>query len=81
MTADQDDYQADIRFGEWLRAQRVRAGLSLEDAAKRADLSVGRLKALEMGLSERGVTRVEATKLGAAYSVPLAELLEQASRG
>ncbi len=75
-----DDYQADIRFGEWLRSQRVRTGLSLEAAAQGAGLTLERLKGLEMGLSERGITRPEATRLCGVYHLELQELLAQAAR-
>lgn len=75
-----DDYQADIRFGEWLRSQRVRTGLSIEAAAQGAGLTMERLKGLEMGLSERGITRTEASRLCGVYRIALEELLAQAAR-
>jgi hypothetical protein len=77
---ESDDYQADIKFGEWLRAQRVKTGLSLEDASKGAELSVERLKGLETGLSERGVTRPEAVRLCTLYRIDLKDLLSAAAR-
>jgi hypothetical protein len=77
---ERDDYQADIRFGEWLRSQRVRVGMSLEDAAKSASLSVERLKGLEMGLSERGITRAEAVRISKVYQIGVDDLLAQAAR-
>ena len=77
---EQDDYQSDIRFGEWLRTQRVRAGLTLESASTATGLPVDRLKALEMGLSDRGITKAEANKISGLYKIPLHEFLEEASR-
>jgi enoyl-CoA hydratase/carnithine racemase len=75
-----DDYSADIRFGEWLRSQRVRVGLSIDRSAEMAELSAERLKALEMGLSGRGITRAEAGRLGKVYGLEIRELLERATR-
>ncbi len=80
MAEERDDYQADIRFGEWLRSQRVRAGLNLEKAALGCSIPTERLKALEMGLSERGVTRQESVRICSAYKISLNEFLEQAAR-
>lgn len=70
----QDDFAADVKFGEWLREQRNRMGLTLEECAKRAALSVERLKCLELGLSERGITSSEGSRLASVYQVSLAEL-------
>jgi transcriptional regulator with XRE-family HTH domain len=78
MKEDQDDYQADICFGEWLRSQRVRTGLTIEKAAEDSNISIQRLKALEMGLSERGITRSESVRVCTVYQVPLQDLLVQA---
>lgn len=80
MTEERDDYQADIRFGEWLRGQRVRAGLSLEKAALGCSIPAERLKALEMGLSDKGITRPESVRICDAYKISLKELLDQAAR-
>jgi hypothetical protein len=75
-----DDFTADIRFGEWLRSQRVRAGLALEVAAKLSELSLRRLQCLELGLTGRGITRLEATRLAAIYKIAVPEVMEQATR-
>ena len=80
MTERGDDYAADIRFGEWLRSQRVRVGLSLEESAKLAMITVERLKGLEMGLSGKGITRSEATRLGTAYKLEVHDIIERAER-
>jgi hypothetical protein len=81
MADEKDDYAADIRFGEWLRSQRVRVGISLEESAKLALISVERLKGLEMGLSGRGITRPEAIRLSMAYRIEPSEIIERAERG
>src|SRR4051794_7797651 len=80
MGTEKDDYSADIRFGEWLRSQRVRAGLSIDESAKLAVISVERLKGLETGLSGRGITHPEAVRIGGAYKVQVEEIIEQANR-
>ena len=74
-----DDYTADIRFGEWLRLKRSNVGLSIEATAKLAELSVRRLKGIEMGLSGRGITGQEAKRLGSVYGIELKEILDRAS--
>ena len=76
---ERDDYSADIRFGEWLRSRRLQKGLSVEVSAKLAELSVRRLKGLEMGLSGRGITRPEAARLGLIYDVAVTDIIERAS--
>lgn len=80
MTGSEDDFAADICFGEWLRAQRVRVGLALEVSAQLAELSVRRLKCLELGLSDRGITHPEATRLATIYGIALPELLTRAAK-
>jgi len=80
MERELDDYQADIRFGEWLRCQRVRAGLSIEKAAEASSLTIDRLKTLEMGLSERGITHPESVRICTVYQISLNEMLEQAAK-
>lgn len=75
-----DDYKSDVEFGSWLREKRTQAGLSLEDAAQKTFISLERLKALELGYSERGVTRAESVRLSEAYHVALDTLLAEASK-
>ena len=78
MASESDDYTSDMLFGKWLRDQRIGAGLSLEDAALKAEIPLHRLKSLEMGLSERGINRAESEKLCAAYRIALSDLLARA---
>lgn len=69
-----------LKFGEWLRSQRQRCGLSIESTAKLAEISVGRLKSLELGLSGKRITRPEATRLASIYRVLHDEILDQAAK-
>jgi transcriptional regulator with XRE-family HTH domain len=80
MTRENDDYDSDIRFGEWLRNARTRAELTLETAAQASTIPLERLKALELGYSDRGITRDEASRLAQAYRVPLEDVLHEATR-
>lgn len=80
MGRELDDYQSDIRFGEWLSSQRTKIGITLEAAAREAAIAVERLKALEKGYCERGITRAESVRLCNVYRVELSELLSQASK-
>jgi transcriptional regulator with XRE-family HTH domain len=73
-----DDYQSDIHFGEWLRKVREQKGLTIERAAREAMIEASRLRALEVGYAERGITRPEATRLSTAYQITLDDLLLQA---
>ncbi|MDR3607194.1 MAG: hypothetical protein P4M08_07430 [Oligoflexia bacterium] len=75
-----DDFASDIRFGEWLRAQRNHVGLALEMSAKLAELSVRRLKCLELGLSGRGITQPEAARLAGVYGITAAQVMNHALR-
>ncbi|MCM2322930.1 MAG: helix-turn-helix domain-containing protein, partial [Oligoflexia bacterium] len=75
-----DDYQSDIQFGEWLRSRRMERGLTLEAAAEKAAMPVERLKGLEMGYSERGITPGEATHLAKLYGLKLEDFLAQATQ-
>jgi transcriptional regulator with XRE-family HTH domain len=74
-----DDFASDIRFGEWLRAQRNHAGLALEVSAKLAELSVRRLKCLELGLSGRGITSLEAERLAEIYGIAVSKIMNRAA--
>jgi hypothetical protein len=73
-----DDYASDVEFGKWLKDRRVAAGLTIEQAGKDGQISVQRLKSLEMGFCERGITRTEATRLCALYRMELKDLLSRA---
>lgn len=79
-TIEKDDYELDVMFGKWLRDLRVAAGLSLEDAAKHSGLPEQRLKSLEVGYAEKGITQRESETLSRAYKVPLKEILQRASK-
>ncbi len=74
-----NDYESDSRFGHWLRDQRVRAGLNLRQAAMNSGIAEERLKALEIGYAERGITLSESEKISAAYKVTLVEFLSKAA--
>src|SRR5689334_7441788 len=74
-----DDYQSDVQFGEWLRKQREQKGLTLERASKEAMIETSRLKALEVGYADRGITRSEAVRLCAVYKIAVGEFLTQAN--
>ena len=80
MNRELDDFQSDIQFGEWLRSQRVRLGSTIEQAAQLAKIPLERLKALELGLSERGITQNESVRLSTLYKLPLAEVLARATK-
>lgn len=79
MQRETDDYTDDMEFGKWLRDQRVNAGLSLEEASEQAEISPQRLKSLEMGLSDKGITHKESERLSKTYRVVLKEILEKAA--
>lgn len=73
-----DDYNSDSKFGHWLRQQRVTAGLTLKQAALKTGLTEERIKALEIGYAERGITHAESQKLAAIYKVKLDEFISMA---
>ena len=75
---ENDDYEADRKFGEWLRSKRLNAGMELEEAAKATGVTTDRLKSLEIGYSERGINRTEAERIAKAYQVELSEVLQKA---
>ena len=78
MAREMDDYTSDMKFGQWLRDQRAAKGFTIEQAAERTGLSVERIKSLELGYSERGVTKSESTQLCTAYGIGLDLFLERA---
>ena len=57
-----------------LRWARESIGLSLEDAAKRANVSVDKLDAAERGESDRGLTLRQVEAAAKVYERPLAAL-------
>jgi ribosome-binding protein aMBF1 (putative translation factor) len=74
-----EEDQIDLEFGHWLKDQRVRVGLSLDDAAEKVMISSSRLKSLEMGFAEKGITKTEAERLSQIYKVQLDDVLKRAS--
>ena len=74
-----NDYEADMEFGRWLRAQRVALGLTIEQAAEKTAIASSRLKSLEVGYAEKGITKAESEKLCALYRIDLKEFLRRAS--
>lgn len=73
-----NEYDIDIRFGQWLRDQRLRHGLSLEQVAEHSGLSGERLNSLERGYAKKGITRIEAENLSVVYNVFLEDVIERA---
>jgi transcriptional regulator with XRE-family HTH domain len=78
MTNSLDDYELDLRFGAWLRDQRVAVNLTIEQASKESGISSQRMRSLELGYSEKGITRSESEKLSALYKTKLSEFLHYA---
>lgn len=78
MKHEKTDHEIDVEFGQWLRDRRTRTGLSLEQAAERSNTSVDRLKSLELGYAEKGITGPESKKISAVYKIDLQELLDKA---
>jgi transcriptional regulator with XRE-family HTH domain len=76
---EKSDHEIDIEFGQWLRDMRTRYKLSIEQAAKDSTLSVERLKSLELGYAEKGITQQESKKISHVYNVNLEELLDRAA--
>ncbi len=73
------DHEIDIEFGQWLRDRRTRSGLTLEQAAERSKMPVERLKSLELGYAQRGVTQQESEKICATFKINLQEFLDRAA--
>lgn len=76
---EKSEHEIDIEFGQWLRDMRTRYKLSIEQAAKDSSLSVERLKSLELGYAEKGITAQESKKISHVYNVNLNELLDRAA--
>jgi transcriptional regulator with XRE-family HTH domain len=73
------DHEIDIEFGQWLRDLRAGSGLTIEQASQRSGVPVERLKSLELGYAEKGVTQQESKKICVAYKVDLQEFLDRAA--
>lgn len=76
---EKTDHEIDIEFGQWLRDLRMRCKMSVEQAAQSSALSTERLKSLELGYAEKGITAQESKKICAAYKVSLDEFLARAA--
>ncbi len=74
-----NDYDADIVFGAWLRDQRVSAGMSIEEVSKKSGISIQRIKSLEVGYAEKGITKAESEQLCTAYKIVLKDFIHRAS--
>ena len=79
MNEEKSDHEVDMEFGQWLRDQRAKTKLTMEEAAQRAGLLPERLKSLELGYAEKGITQQEAQKLCSAYRIDIKELLDKAT--
>ena len=75
-----NDYDSDITFGFWLKDRRTAAGLTIEEASKKSEIPLQRLKSLEIGYAEKGITYAESQKICAVYHVPLEELIKRATQ-
>jgi len=73
-----DDYAQDMDFGKWLKQLRESSGQSIEQIAQLAQITPERLRSLELGYSERGITKAEAERLAKAYKVDKAAFLARA---
>lgn len=78
MKRDLDDYELDLTFGQWLREQRMTLKLSVEQVSHVCGISSQRLRSLEVGYAEKGITREESEKLCSLYKKELKEFLEHA---
>ncbi len=74
-----NDYESDITFGLWLKDQRVRNGFTIEEASKKAEIPLQRLKSLEIGYAEKGITYAESKKLSGLYKIVLEDFIQRAS--
>jgi transcriptional regulator with XRE-family HTH domain len=73
-----NDYDSDIAFGVWLRDQRTFSGISIEQVSRLCGLSVERLKSLEIGYAEKGITYPESQKLSAIYKISFDDFIRRA---
>lgn len=76
-----DDYESDIRFGEWLRKLREKSGLSFAEVEKKSQISKTRLQSLETGTGEKGITKKESQVLSDIYGITLDTILKKAIEG
>lgn len=65
-------------FGRWIKAARDFHGISLDDLAKRADVSKGHLSKIENDPSASlGISLAVAEKLTMAFGMPLWQVLKR----
>ena len=76
--AEKTDHEVDMEFGQWLRDQRTKSGLTIEQASERSGVQAERLKSLELGYAKKGVTAQESQKVAAAYRINIQEFLDKA---
>lgn len=79
MATEKSDHEIDIEFGQWLRDRRTASGLTLEQAAQRTGLPSERLKSIELGYAQKGITQQESQRLCALYRLDAQELLDRAT--
>lgn len=69
-----------VGFGRWVKAARDFHGISLDDVAKRADVSKGHLSKIENDPSASlGISLAVAEKLTTAFGMPLWQVLKRIS--
>lgn len=78
MATEKSDHEIDIEFGQWLRDRRMGCGLTLEQSAQRTGIPSERLKSLELGYAQKGITSQESQRLCALYRLDAQELLDRA---
>jgi transcriptional regulator with XRE-family HTH domain len=71
------EYEQDIRFGSWLRAQRIRLNLSLPDVQQATSISIRRIIEIEAGSGIKGVTTREVRLFSGAYKIADRIILDQ----
>jgi hypothetical protein len=68
-----------IKFGGWLKDQRVGLGISLREAAWRSGISLQRLASIESGTLQFGMNSVETSMVCRTYKITSGEFLLKAS--
>ena len=68
-----------IKFGNWLKEQRVGLGLSLREASWRSGMSLQRLLSIESGTLEVGINNVEVISVCKIYRITSDEFLLKAN--
>lgn len=68
-----------MKFGNWLKEQRVGLGLSLREASWRSGMSLQRLLSIEAGSLQVGLNSVECISVCKTYRITSAEFLLKAN--